>query len=138
MKPQRTFTAIFTALLCILATACQKTPVNGHLDGQWRMTAMTQEGQPAQTPSPAVYWEINLHVIQFVDGNELTGSANMAYDSDAATLAIDMPQYLWDAWKHNLYRCGLRRNPSLWQVKTLTRSRLVLADGNLTLEFEKF
>lgn len=126
------------SVLCVLcAASCQKMPVNGDLDGQWRLVELTYDDEDC-TPDKAAYWNFNLHVVQWVSNNKLVSSGNMHYDKDKREIAIDIPEYLWVNWRPTLHRIGVGRNPVVYEVVSLDRRHMVLRDGNETAVFDKF
>lgn len=120
----------------IMAVGCQKMPINGHLDGQWRVASISFEGEEVPLDG-TVFWNISLHVAQFIRDNDLKATANMIYDRDEGTLRFDIPTDRY--YPYSLRLCGIYSNPSLYHVDVLTRDHLVVSDKEgVTVELHKF
>ncbi|MDE5877788.1 MAG: lipocalin-like domain-containing protein [Muribaculaceae bacterium] len=129
---------LFLALLTVMlmSVSCQKMPVNGHLDGQWRVASISLDGEEVPLDG-TVFWNMSLHVAQFIRDNDLKATANMVYDSDEGTLYFDIPADRY--YPYSLRLCGIYSNPSLFHVDLLTRDRLVVSDTDgITVELYKF
>lgn len=120
----------------IMSVACQKVPINGHLDGQWRVSSISFEGTELPLEG-TVFWNISLHVAQFIRDNDLKATANMVYDQSNGTLSFDIPADRY--YPYSLRLCGIFSNPSLYHVDVLTREHLVVSDADgVTVELYKF
>lgn len=130
---------LFLMLLTLVLTsaACQKMPINGHLDGQWRVISISYDGDEIPLDG-TVFWNISLHVAQFIRDNDLKATANMIYDSDKGTLCFDIPAERY--YPYSLKLCGVYSNPSYYNIDRLTHDRLVVSDtqDGVTIELHKF
>lgn len=57
-------------LLCVLATAalldaCDKTPINGDLDGMWQLMTVQTPGHTREAKNDQVYMCIQLHMVEW-------------------------------------------------------------------------
>ena len=85
-----TFLLIIAILFLFLTSGCQKSPINGDLDGQWQV--MEVSPAHAETPIDArLYYCFYLHVCQlnYYGGTLTTGS--MDYSGDHITLSFPTP-----------------------------------------------
>ncbi|MDE5797219.1 MAG: lipocalin-like domain-containing protein [Muribaculaceae bacterium] len=129
---------LFLTLLTvsIMSVSCQKMPVNGHLDGQWRVSSISFDGVEVPLDG-TVFWNISLHVAQFIRDNDLKATANMIYNHDKSTLYFEVPADRY--YPYSLRLCGIYSNPSSFHVDVLTRERLVVSDEEgVIVELYKF
>lgn len=130
----RLFLIILTVI--IMSASCQKMPVNGHLDGQWRVSSISLNDVEVPLDG-TVFWNMSLHVAQFIRDNDLKATANMSYDRDKGTLCFEVPADRY--YPYSLRLCGIYSNPSLFHVDILTRDRLVVSDADgVIVELYKF
>lgn len=126
---------VSTILLAAVLTGCHKVSHNGHLDGQWQLMEITYADGSTSQPD-RVYWDMMLHTANFVNSDGTMFTANMAYDSEAATLMFEFPYSTPQA----LSSVGITANPATFEIQELTHERMSLHDadsGNL-LFFRKY
>lgn len=130
----------FLSLLFIaiaLLTSCQKSPINGDLDGQWQV--MTVTPQPAEeVTSERIYMCFSLHTCQLTYyGNGPWTSGNILKFADN-TLALEFPYATSENSIALLRQYGINSNPVSFTIETLTKDRLILRDGDTVIELRKF
>ena len=140
MKTARILTRILKRILpvaAILATglaACQKSPVNGDLDGQWQVTDVTP---PVNHPefSGRLYYCFSLQVCQLTTGPVYT-SGNLRFNGDR--LSLDFPFATSPEAADSLRWWGINSNPVAFTIRSLDKDRLVMSDGEVTVTMRKF
>ena len=129
-----TFLLIIAILLLFLTSGCQKSPINGDLDGQWQV--MEVSPAPAETPINArLYYCFYLHVCQlnYYGGTLTTGS--MDYSGDHITLSFpDTSEETADGLRHY----GIPANPVTFTVDRLDSKSLILRSATTTVTLRKF
>lgn len=136
------FLKIFLSYLAIMAVlltcaGCQKSPINGYLDGQWQVMEVTPE-PTEQIITERLYMGFYLHVCQlyyYNGGGWMAG--NMKYEGK--TLSLDFP-YATDNpdAEAMLRQYGINKNPVVFNIETLTKDRLVIRDGETVVTLRKF
>lgn len=139
-KSHKALTAVLLLVMAIAAamplTSCQKTPVNGDLDGQWRLVEMTVGGEP-QDVGKSTFWLISLHVAQFSRDNDMKTSARLIYDG-GDTLTFDFPEKHYASYWKALQFFGIYTNPCTFRIDHLSRGTLVASSDKVTVRLEKF
>lgn len=132
--------AAAAAVLWLLAAtalqSCQKSAINGDLDGQWQVMEVTPA--PEETPiTERMYYCFYLHTCNLTYyGGSTWASARMAFDG--GTLTLTFTDKVASSKMAELGQYGITRNPAVFKVATLTDSRLVLKDGDVTVTMRKF
>lgn len=122
------------SLLTILSS-CQKSPINGDLDGQWQVMDVTPE--PAIKPiKDRIYYCFGLHVCQLTYYGSGFMSGNMKYDGK--TIYIDFPYAIDFQSKETLRQYGINENPVTFTVAHLDKKSLILKNGDTTVTLRKF
>lgn len=129
-----TFLLIIAILLLFLTSGCQKSPINGDLDGQWQV--MEVSPAPVETPINArLYYCFYLHVCQlnYYGGTLTTGS--MDYSGDHITLSFPDTSGETAA---GLRQYGIPANPVTFTVDRLDSKSLILRSAATTVTLRKF
>lgn len=125
--------AFFLASIC----SCQKSPINGDLDGQWQVLSV--EPLPVD-PDPMfdtrLYYCFYMHVCQLSIPGGVWIDGNMDYSGNQ--LSIDFPKLLNPLELNALSQYGINSNPVVFQVEYLDRKKLVLRDGETVVTLRKF
>lgn len=138
MKARHNFFLPLLPLLMAILTlgGCQKSPINGELDGQWQILSVTPEA-PEKVTDENLYMNFSLHVCQL---SYRTGgcwqTANLSFDGSSITL--NFPYADNELSDKFLKQYGIYRNPVTFEVVELNNKNLVLRDGNVTVSLRKF
>lgn len=125
-------------LLVLTANSgCQKSPINGDLDGQWQVMSVTPEPSE-QIITERLYMGFYLHVCQlyyYNGGGWMAG--NMKYEGNK--LSLDFPYSVDNPDAEAMLRqYGINRNPVIFDIETLSKDRLVIRDGETVVVLRKF
>jgi hypothetical protein len=128
---------IFILLTVVGHNSCQKSPINGHLDGQWQL--MTVEPAPTETSiDERLYYCFSLHTVQLTAydmGPVLSGNI-LKFDDN--TLVLEFPYATSNSQIVLLRQYGISTNPVSFTIEHLDKNRLVLKENNITITLRKF
>ncbi len=90
----RTKYLLFSLFLALTANSCDKTPINGDLDGFWYITSLHTRPTPSApyvnaTPKNHVYWSFQLHLLSITgisNGYTSETLARFAHSGDSLRL----------------------------------------------------
>lgn len=147
---------LYTLLACALAVACEKTPVNGELDGKWKLCEMHSKPaatdaaytQAADVQQEAIYWNFSLRLLSITSAGNLNGHtqetvARFAYEGSSLSVTEtyihyrDRDSLIVDPQTTSLQPLGIRGNAARFRVAALTSSRLTLCSEMDSLVFRK-
>ncbi|MDE6143374.1 MAG: lipocalin-like domain-containing protein [Muribaculaceae bacterium] len=121
----------------VLSVSCQKSPINGDLDGQWQvMSVEPQPEEPDQMFDTRLYYCFSLHVCQLSIPGGVWLSGRLSFNGDE--IALEFPESLNILEKRALLQYGINHNPVTFRVETLDKSRLVMRDGETVVTLRKF
>ena len=129
--------AIYLAGLLTIFNACQKAPINGHLDGRWQILEIEEKGESENVKDRQLYYNFYLHVcsLSFYGGNVTNG--NMKYDGN--DLFLDFPYITTPEGMTALRRYGINSNPVEFHVAYLDKNKLILKEGeDIVITLRKF
>lgn len=109
--------ALYAFLLLLISFSCQKSPINGDLDGQWQVMDVSPE--PMEKPiEQRIYYCFSLHVCQLTYYDGVFTAGNMAFDGKLSTLTSLMPHHM--SVGRNCVSMESTRTPShsLWNIST--------------------
>lgn len=124
-------------ILCSTFSGCQKSPINGDLDGFWQVMKVSPE-PTEQIITERMYMCFYMHVVQlnYVSGGGWT-AGNMHHEGN--TLTMDFPYAIDNTTATAMLRqYGINSNPVAFEIETLTKDKLVLRDGETVVELRKF
>lgn len=122
-------------VLSWVATSCQKTPINGDLDGQWQVMSVTPE--PEERPiEERLYYCFNLHVCNLTYYGGVFTSGNIQFDDK--TLYLDFPYADSHLSIRRLRQYGIDENPITFSVEHLDKKSLILRHGDTVVTMRKF
>ncbi len=126
---------VLTGLLITMA-GCQKSPVNGDLDGQWQVMTVEPEA-PETIIQDRIYLCISLHTCQLsVYGSGIWTSGNMSYSDDKLTM--EFPNANSPESIARLKQYGIYSNPVTFTVVFPGKDKLVLKDKDAVVTLRKF
>lgn len=124
-------------LLTALLAACQKSPINGDLDGQWQV--MIVEPEPVD-PDPMfdtrLYYCFYMHVCQLSIPGGTWIAGNMNYSDNQ--LSINFPKELNSLELNALSQYGINSNPVVFDIEYLDGKKLVLRNEETVVTLRKF
>ena len=119
-------------------SSCQKSPINGNLDGQWHVMSVEPDA-PDILLTNNLYYCFNLHICQltgYAYGAVATG--NMAYDQDRNLLEISFPKISTPREVAILKQYGIYENPVTFTIEHLDKKSLIMRDGDTVVTLRKF
>jgi lipoprotein len=130
--------ALFSLIvLSACLSSCQKSPINGNLDGQWQV--MLVEPEPV-APDPMfntrLYYCFYMHVCQLSIPGGVWIDGNMNYTGKK--LSIDFPKELNSLELNALSQYGIDTNPIVFDIEHLDRKKLILRNGETVVTLRKF
>lgn len=147
---------LYIFLACTLAVACEKTPVNGDLDGKWKLYEIHSKlvstdaayTQAADVQSAAIYWNFQLQLLSITSAETLNGHtqetvARFVHEGDNLALTEtyihyrDRDSLIVDPNTTSLQALGIRGNTAQYRVATLTSTRMTLCSTMDSLVFRK-
>lgn len=127
--------AFLSTLLMLMIFSCQKSPINGDLDGQWQVMSITPEQE--DTPiHERLYYCFNLHVCNLTFYGGIFTSGNMQFNGK--TLYLDFPYATSELSVRTLRQYGINSNPVTFTVEHLDKKSLIIKHGDTTVTMRKF
>lgn len=115
---------------------CTKAPMNGHLDGRWQILEIEENGQVRNVKDDQLYYNFYMHVCALsYYGNYLT-EANMRYENDE--IWLQFPYVQTPEGYERLKSYGIYSNPVTFNVEYLSRSKLIMKEGDVIITLRKF
>ena len=131
--------------------ACDKTPANGPLDGQWQLMSITTRNDIRATKADQTYLCFQLQLTQWFQAGQRSYYAHFTHradsirffdfvhtsrqtaagDNDEWITPREMNQGIMDAW-------GIHSTDITYHVRQLNGSSLVLEREDTVLTFRKF
>lgn len=122
-------------LVLLMPTSCEKTPINGDLDGQWQVMSVTPE--PTDNPiEERLYYCFSLHVCQLTYYGGVFTSGNLRFDGK--TIYLDFPYADSELSIRKLRQYGITENPITFNVEHLDKKSLILRHGDTVVTMRKF
>lgn len=115
--------------------SCQKTPINGDLDGMWQVLEVSPE--PAEVLiHERLYYSFYMHVCSLsYFGGDLT-AGNLRFNGDE--IYLDFPHATGYETIKKLKQYGIYSNPVVFEVIHLDKNKMILKDGEVTVVLRKF
>lgn len=142
MLRHHTYNHLFLLRICasfmmIIFAGCQKSPINGDLDGQWQVMEVTPNA-PETIVSVRLYMCFSLHTVQLsYYGTGVWASGNILRFEDK-TLSLDFPYETSESSIALLKQYGIYSNPVTFTVEHLDKNKLILRDGDTVVTLRKF
>ena len=130
------FTAI-AALIMLILSGCQKSPINGDLDGQWQVMEVAPKA-PEIIVDQRLYMCFSLHTVQLTyygDGPWTSGNILKFDDNE---LVLEFPYADSDRSVALLRQYGIYSNPVTFSIEHLDSKKLILRDGATVVTLRKF
>lgn len=124
-----------TLMLVASLTACQKSSINGFLDGQWQVMSVEPEVEHPLFDS-RIYYCFYLHVCQLSIPGQVWITANMSFSDDQLT--ISFPRNLSEMERMALREYGITSNPQLFRVEKNDNKHIILKSKDSTVTLRKF
>ena len=126
-------TFLFLILICFFS--CQKTDINGDLDGEWEVMSVTPS-PPMWDKDERIFYNFGQHVCQLtVYGGPFT-EGNMTYNGEEMNL--DFPFIDTPSKELQIKQYGIYSNPVSFKVHFESKTRLVLSNDESTVILRKF
>lgn len=113
-----------------IGVSCQKSPINGWLDGQWEVREIqASDGQiiePEIIINQRLYYNFYMHVCQLTYYGGYFMDGNMQYEDD--TLWIEFPYANTEKSLQILMQYGIESNPVIFNVKFEGKKTLILSN----------
>lgn len=124
-------------VIALGASSCQKSPINGDLDGQWQI--MSVEPEPSDMIiDENLYYCFSLHVCQLTYyGNGYT-SGILAFDGNSISLSFPNLDMNNDRNIKLLRQYGIYSNPVVFQVDYLDKDKLIMKSEESRVILRKF
>jgi len=151
MKTIKSLLAIITiAISGFIMTGCDKTPINGDLDGMWQLMRVEDNGTSTDLSATQHYMCVQLHLVQLTRYGDAHTGIFCHFEHEGNTLRLydfyDLTEYentedeneqLTDVSK--LEPWGIYLLDTTFQVDKLTNDALILKDASgRVLTFRKF
>lgn len=130
---------IMLVVVCILTavSACQKSAINGDLDGQWQVMEVTPE-PPETIITERMYYCFSLHSTQLTYyGKGMWTSGNLL-DYHDNKLVLEYPYAKSDSSIARLKQYGIYTNPVTFTIENIDKNKLILRDGEVVVTLRKF
>lgn len=124
---------VFAAILF----GCQKSSINGHLDGRWQIVEIATETETTDVLSQQLYYNFYLHVCDLSYYGGVLTAGNLFYDN--STIILDFPYINSEEGDMKLERYGIYSNPVEFHVEHLDRKNLIMTEGDtIRITLRKF
>lgn len=133
---QKKFLYFYVFLAAVLTfSQCTKTPINGHLDGEWEVMEVTPM-PPAWDRDIRIFYNFQLHVCQLTEYGYPFTEGNLAYTGDKMTL--EFPFVNTPAKELQLKQYGIYTNPITFNVSFENKNRMILSNDDVQIVLRKF
>lgn len=126
--------------IVFILTACDKMPMNGHLDGMWQLMAIQDNttGNVSEVKTCRLYYSFQLHLVQLNNGEAY---AHFSHRNDSIVMydwydGSAVNNKITDATILNKF--GLYELRDSFKVEVLTSEKMQLRSRKTTLSFRKF
>lgn len=121
--------------ILIFLVSCQKTPINGNLDGEWEVMEVIPS-PPDWGKETRLFYNFGHHVCQLtVYGGPFT-LGNLAYNGEEMTL--EFPFINTPVQELQLKQYGIFSNPVSFNVSFESKTRIILSNEESTVILRKF
>ena len=127
-------TAGLLALLLFTLFACQKSPINGDLDGQWQVMEVTPEAPVII--HERLYYNFSLHVCNLSYYGGSLADGNLTNYGDR--IILDFATATGPTTRKKLEQYGIYTNPVTFNIEYLDKNKLILSNREATVTLRKF
>lgn len=136
----------------VLVASCDKTPINGALDGMWQLTTITTPDGVREMTGSRLFVSFQLHLTQWErSGTGVFYHSHFTHEGDSIRFydfcyraRHDLSDGDNDLWitpagmDTTLGQWGIHSTDARYHVRELSHSSLVLEAADTTLAFRKF
>lgn len=128
---------LLISLVSVCITSCQKSPINGFLDGQWQVMDVDPEEDPLFPEFDTnLYYCFSLHVCQLSIPGKVWITGNITYSEN--NLTISFPKDLSYVEYLILMQYGITSNPMIFSVEEKNKNMMLLKSDNSTVTLRRF
>lgn len=128
---------LFLVTLTIMfQSSCTKDSINGYLDGRWQIMEIEKEGDTEYLKDEQLYYNFYMHVVNLSSYGFLFTDGNMRFENN--TLHLDFPYVDTAEGMDRLNLYGIYTNPVTFSVEHLSKNKLILKEGDVTITLRKF
>lgn len=124
--------------LGIFTTGCQKSPINGDLDGFWQVMEINPPLPEGQEPDQRAYMGFYMHVCSLSLYSSDVTHGNMRYVNNM--LYLDFPHMTTPGDFYKLHWYGIYSNPVAFEVTFPSKNKMILYDkeNDITVYLRRF
>ncbi len=128
------YVAVF--LLCLIS-GCQKSPINGDLDGQWQICEVSP-ASPEEILKGKLYYCFYMHTCQLTSPGYTIARGNFTFNGE--TISIDFPTDGEDIVTAipSIHQYGIYSNPVTFNIVHLDSKKLVIENSDATITLRKY
>ena len=124
-------------LLCnILFVNCQKSSINGDLDGRWQILEIEIGDNIKYVKDDQLYYNFYLHVCNLTFYGGIFTVGNLKYENDQ--IYMDFPYINTPNGRETLQEYGIYSNPVEFKIFYLDKKKLVMGNDESTITLRKF
>lgn len=127
------------SLLCIflsvILTGCQKTPINGDLDGEWEVMEVYPD-PPEWDKDLRIFYNFSRSACQLTQYGGPFTLGNLVYEG--STITLKFPFIHTESEELQLKQYGIYSNPVSFEVEFQGKRKLILSNEESTVILKKF
>lgn len=125
---------ILTSYIFLSVSSCQKSPINGDLDGRWQIMEIFPE--PGNVADWQHYMSFYMHVCKLTSYGSIFTDGNLRYENNEIFLDFPYVKESEDIEKLKTY--GIYSNPVIFKIEHLDKKSLILKEGDIVITLRKF
>lgn len=129
-------------IILFTATACNKLPINGHLDGLWQLTSIDYNGEKKDTKANRIYYAFQLKLMGLQENNHMIFLGRFQQTPDSLFVYDFRKDITGDnsieALPGDLSIWGIDGISERFGIEQLTDKQMILKSELRTLSFRKF
>ena len=134
-KIKKFIIGVLSIILTLVNYGCTKDSINGYLDGRWQIMEIVPL-YDGSLKDKQLYYNFYLHVCNLSYYGGAFTEGNLVYENNKITL--DFPYIQTNAGHEKLKEYGIMSNPVTFDVLQLSKNKLILQDGEITITLRKF
>ena len=115
---------------------CQKSSINGDLDGKWQILEIETEDGVKNIKDDQLYYNFYLHVCNLSYYGGIFTVGNLNYDNNE--IRMDFPYINTPTGRDALADYGIYSNPVEFEVFYIDKNRLVMGNDESIITLRKF